>query len=83
MIAKPTKADRAEQRLLSSLREEEELADLRHRLTNSLQLVLAIIAKESANSPDPEVKAALERVAVAVQQLTSSHETAGEVKVGH
>ncbi len=81
MIAKRTKAERAEQRLMSRLREEEEAADVRHRLTNSLQLVLALIAKESANTRNPDVRAALERVAAAVQQLTPAHETIREV--GH
>ncbi len=82
MIAKRTKADPPEPRMIPALREDHH-ADVRHRLSNSLQLVLALIAKESANARTPEVKAALERLAVAVQQLTALQESAEEVEVGH
>ncbi len=48
----------------------EEAAELRHRLSNNMQLVLALIAKESASSHDPAVKEALHRLAERVEEIS-------------
>jgi len=82
MSLKSTAADRREHRRLMRSERDDHLAEARHRITNNLQLVLALIAKERASSNDPEVHAALKRLEVRVQDLTT-REPAEEVEIGH
>lgn len=50
----------------------DDLAQLRHKVINDYQTVIACIFEESVRSPSPEVNEALSRVAECVHELASS-----------
>lgn len=50
------------------------LAELRHRVSNNMQMILSFIAHEEAATDVPEVKAALSKVAARVKALAASHD---------
>lgn len=49
-------------------------ARLRHKVLNDYQAIIAFIVTESAKASEPQVKAALQRVADRVYDLASFHQ---------